>query len=148
MEDNQCRIETDATDTRPFGSSCGWDSICQLKPDSPFDSPLIDTIVALLDDSAASEPRPVYLGTDVYTEMNKEGFGNSKSLVNHIPRDRQWLFGICEGNHWCAMDINWPEAKISVYDPQGFRARARRDKITDVCTHSSDFSLPEAHIVL
>ena len=143
MQDTKCRIETDATDTRPFGSSCEWKSILQLKPGSRFGSYLVDAIVALVGDSAVPEPKPVYLGAEIYTEIKKWGFGASKRWVKDIDHKRQWSFGVCDDNHWVAVRVDWVATRVDFYDPQGFRAHPRRKRITNVSKKSSYFFLVE-----
>lgn len=148
MKDKRVRIEADGTETCAFGASCGWETILELKSDSPSGPALIDIIMALHDSSTASEPQPVYVGADLYTKMSREGFGNSKELVHHISPDRPWLFAVREDSPWSAMVINWPEDKIGVYDPQGLRARQRRDRIINVRSIPSDFPYRKLKIAL
>lgn len=145
MAEKRVRIEVDRTDMGAFSASCGGETVLELKPDSLSSPALIDIIMALLDTSSAMRPPPVYLGADLYTESLKEGFGNSKERVRHIPRHTQWLFAARHDNHWVAVDINWAGATIGVYDPQVFRAGGRlsggrlaserRDRITKVRPH-------------
>lgn len=81
MQDTHTMIVISATETCAFPSSCGRESIQKLQPDSPFDPRLIDTIVSLFDCAAGQ----VYLGTDIYTEIKKPGFGVSKDMVRNCP---------------------------------------------------------------
>lgn len=136
MNDHQCQIRTEANCMQAFPSSCGWESIRRLESGFQFDPPLIDTIVALVEKSAMKEPRPVYLGADIYTEIGRDGFGDSKRMVSHVSRNRQWLLAVNEDNQWLALDIDWLQTRISFYDPEGIRGRSRRRMITNV---SMDF---------
>lgn len=127
MEDEHCWIDTDPANERAFRSSCGPESIRRLKPDKPLDPPLVDTIVALAM-PAGSELPSAYLCTKIYEETRRSGFGDSKRLVNQMPRDRPWIFGILESNRWSAVEIGWQDGRIGYYDPQCYRARTTRWK--------------------
>jgi hypothetical protein len=144
MNDHQRRIMIEANSTRAFSSSCGWESIRRLELGFQLDPPLIDTIVALVEKSAMKEPRPVYLGAEIYTEIRRDDFGDSERMVSHVSRDRQWLLAVCEANHWSAMDIDWLKRRISIYDPEGIRGRLRRLMITNVSMNFFRVSSPES----
>lgn len=148
MGKEQCWIDTDPSKTRAFRSFCGPESIRRLKPDMPLDPPLVDTIVALAM-PAGSELPSAYLGTEIYEETKKSGFGQSKDLVSHMPRDKPWMFGIRVSDHWSAVEINWEAGKIGFYDPQYYRARTTAwDRVTDVSKDLQGFSASNAHVLL
>lgn len=132
MKDNHYQIEISPSDTLTFGTSCGWESVLQLKPGSPIGSSLLDTIVTLAE-STENQPRPIYLGSEIYSEIKEPGFGNSIILVDQICcQDVRWLFALYDDGLWSAVDINWKEETIGIYDPQGIRASVWRDKISTV----------------
>jgi hypothetical protein len=143
MEDKQSTIN--ATGTIVFPTHCGPESIRRLKPDLPFDPPLVDAIVSMTK-PPESGPTPVYLGAKIHTEMKKSGFGKTKSLVSNIPRDRSWIIGVYESDHWSAVSIDWQDVKIGYYDPNNFRAKEQRGKVTDVSTNPF-FFLSKAHVL-
>jgi hypothetical protein len=133
MEDNRLRIETIVTETRPFRWSCGPESIRRLMHDSPFDPPLIDIIVA-----QSKSGQPVYLGSVIYAEIQKSGFGDSKRLVSGISRDRNWLFPIYRGAHCSALTVNWRQRRCGYYDHRHWAGapRPRRDMAIKVSTQT------------
>lgn len=133
MEETQSRIEAAATIA--FPSTCGPESIRNLKPDTPFDPPLVDAIVSLAKPANSYGTSPVYLGAACYTEIMKDGFGTSKSRVSHIPRKGSWLMSAWKTGHWRGISIEWDGEKIGVYDSQGFRAKDHRDEIASVSTN-------------
>ena len=141
LENCRSLITTDATATRPFKFSCGPKSIRQLTADSPLDPPVFDIIVSLVK-PATSEYPTVYLGTFVYLEITKWGFGHSKTMVNHIRQVGDWIIPILKDGHWCAMMIRWEkkEKKLVLYDPQhhqpGSQAAVRGKEIFVVSIRS------------
>jgi hypothetical protein len=155
MEKYQFRIDTTLDTTCALKSSCGPESIRQLKPLSPLSPLMVDTMVALSSDpdtppgSSRAQRRPVYLGTEIYTEIMKPDFGESKRLVRHIGWDRPWTIGIFHGGQWNAVKIIWEYQTLLIYDPTRFQVREqannRRDKINDVGKTYSSISLSEAY---
>jgi hypothetical protein len=81
-----------------FGSTCRWESIRQPRP-GRHQGDLIDTILGL---GYSTGPGSAYLGTDIYTQITKRVFRKSKDWVEHISRDEQWLFRVCEEDLWVA----------------------------------------------
>jgi hypothetical protein len=151
LQDNQCCIVTKTTKVRPFEVSCGCESVRQLESNSFLGSHIIDTVVGLED---PPEDGIVYLGTEIYAQIEMRGFGNSRSSVEGIERRGHWLFGIRDDEHYGAVRINWDEAEIGYYDPQSYhdpqanRARARKKEVTKVITQlNQNFSI-EAHSCL
>jgi hypothetical protein len=74
-------------------TTCGPESIRRLKPDQPFDPPLVDAIVSMVKPTQ-SNLQPIYLGVEIYSEICKTeeaGFGTTKSLVCDIPCCWQWM---------------------------------------------------------
>ncbi len=91
--------------------------------------------------SKENQPRPIYLGSEVYSEIAKPNFGNSKTLVNDIPRqDVRWLFAVY--HRWSAVDLDWKNRILGFYDSREYRAGSRRDNICEV-THPRLVSLPQ-----
>ena len=132
MEDSQQSIVIRPSSTQAFRSCCGWSSVRQLKPGHWFGGDLINTILGLL--ANADGLQSVYLGTDIYLELKKTGFGETKKWLQGITRDGQWIFAVCEDRHWVAVRIDWRRASIQYYDPQtpNRLAESRENTITAV----------------
>lgn len=98
MQDSQCCVRTNASKARAFVFTCGWESIRQLRS-GRLDGDVIDTILGL---GYSTRSGSVYLGTDICKQITKRVFRKSKDWVEHISRDEQWLFRVCEEDHWVA----------------------------------------------
>jgi hypothetical protein len=127
MKENQQWIAIDDTEIPGSQSSCGWDTILQLSPACRFERGLINTILSL----SEAVPGSVYLGTYIYTEIEKADFGFSTELLQNKRRSGYWLLGICVDGDCFAARIHWgTPIEIECYDPQEHHGatEAERDR--------------------
>ena len=85
-------------------------------PDRRLGADIINGLLGAL--TSKREGPVIYLGTDIYPELEKAGFGNSDSWTERASRDKKWLLATCESDHWMAINIDWKSASIEYYDPQ------------------------------
>ena len=113
MKESNCWIEIGSSSNKWFRSNCDWKCISQLKHNERLGGDLINTILG-----AVNSLRSVHhLGTEIYPEVKKKGFGKSKTWLKDVPRAGQWLLAICDRNHWVAVCIDWIQGTIGYYDP-------------------------------
>lgn len=71
----------------------------------------------------------------IYAHISAKRFERLKGWRKKIDPAQTgvWVLGVCESNHWTAIQITWASRQIGVYDPMnaGMSARARRNsKVT------------------
>jgi Ulp1 family protease len=100
-------------------ASCDWRSILALAPGAWFNDTLIDAIPGLM--ASTVDSRAFLFSSFLYrAHIENRDFEGANRWIKNASRDRsRWLFGICQGAHWVAVEINWESAEIRYYDPKG-----------------------------
>jgi hypothetical protein len=99
--------------------------------------PIFDAIVARVRPAESECPHvvplfpPIYLGWEIYTEINKNQFGYSKEWVSKISPKSIWLISIHDNGSWSAIKIDQKEKEIILCDPQSPKDRAWRGEIAE-----------------
>lgn len=124
-----------ATKNQLFESSCDGKTVRELEQDVFLGGSLIDTITGLL--PAAEDS--MYLAAQIYTELLKEGYGDSKKWIQGKDQVGHWFFAVYEDFCRIAIGIDWSAGCIEYYDPQcsSLLALERRDKVATVSAASS-----------
>jgi hypothetical protein len=116
-----------ATKNQLHESSCYGKSVRELKPSGFLGGDLIDTLVGLL--SAAEDS--VYLGSKFYSELLKDGYGNTRKWIQGKGQKRgRWFFPVYEDSGSVVIGVNMYTGEIEYYDPQcsSYLATERRDE--------------------